>query len=166
MAADILLNNLATGLFMAAAVAELIAATRFTRLHRGRTPSRLILLLADLVCLVLDLGQPLRFHHMLRVFKLSSPMSLGTWCLTVFSLFLTVLALLKAVQLVGWLPDDSSIVWWVRLLAVVGGLPFAFGSAAYKGVLFSTSAPRLAGCPLVWCVSCEFRRHVRHPAFC
>lgn len=140
VAADMLLNNLATGLFMAAAVSELVAPTLFTTIASWAYPIALVLLLADLGCLVLDLGSPLRFHHMLRVFKLSSPMSLGTWCLTAFSLFLTVLTLLVAVVIVGWLPADSPIMWWIRKLAVVGGLPFAFGSAAYKGVLFSTSA--------------------------
>ncbi len=99
-----------------------------------------MLLLADLVCLVLDLGNPLRFHHMLRVFKPSSPMSLGTWCLTAFSMFLTVLVVLDVVVAVGWLSGDSGAAWWIRKLTVAGGLPFAFGSAAYKGVLFSTSA--------------------------
>ena len=45
--------------------------------------------------LVLDLGDPLRFHHMLRVFKPSSPMSLGTWSLTVYSLPLTLIVAMK-----------------------------------------------------------------------
>src|SRR3954454_21731054 len=102
-------------------------------------PLALVLLLADLVCLVLDLGDPLRFHHMLRVFKPSSPMSLGTWCLTVYSLFLTVIVAAEAVAAAGWLPADAGPAWWARKVAVVGGLPFAFGSAAYKGVLFSTT---------------------------
>ncbi len=35
--------------------------------------------------LVLDLGRPLRFLHMLRIFKPRSPMSMGSWCLSVFS---------------------------------------------------------------------------------
>jgi formate-dependent nitrite reductase membrane component NrfD len=34
--------------------------------------------------LVLDLGRPLRFLHMLRIFKTRSPMSMGAWALTVF----------------------------------------------------------------------------------
>jgi hypothetical protein len=34
--------------------------------------------------LVLDLGRPGRFHHMLRVAKPSSPMSMGTWLLTAY----------------------------------------------------------------------------------
>jgi len=35
--------------------------------------------------LVADLGQPRRFHHMLRVLKPSSPMNLGAWLLGVFA---------------------------------------------------------------------------------
>jgi hypothetical protein len=90
--------------------------------------------------LVFDLGNPLRFHHMLRVFKPSSPMSLGTWCLAIFSLFLALIVVVEAIVAMGWLPGDSGAAWWVRKLALVSGLPFAFASAAYKGVLFSTSA--------------------------
>ena len=34
--------------------------------------------------LIEDLGRPERFHHMLRMFKVTSPMSVGTWILTAF----------------------------------------------------------------------------------
>ncbi|MBN9520016.1 polysulfide reductase NrfD [bacterium] len=137
---DVLLNNLSTGLFLVAAVGELAAPAVFAAVTAWAYPVALVLLFADLGCLVLDLGDPFRFHHMLRVFKPSSPMSLGTWCLTVFSLFLTVVVAVVAAVALGWLPGDSAVAWWARTLAVVGGLPFALGSAAYKGVLFSTSA--------------------------
>ncbi len=33
--------------------------------------------------LVTDLGRPQRFHHMMRVFKVTSPMNVGTWILSV-----------------------------------------------------------------------------------
>lgn len=36
------------------------------------------------VLLILDLGRPERFYNMLRVFKPTSPMSLGTWILSAF----------------------------------------------------------------------------------
>src|SRR3954454_21226790 len=36
--------------------------------------------------LVHDLGVPSRFHHMLRVAKPTSPMSVGTWILSAFAL--------------------------------------------------------------------------------
>jgi formate-dependent nitrite reductase membrane component NrfD len=34
--------------------------------------------------LVMDLGRPERFYNMLRIFKPRSPMSMGSWCLTIF----------------------------------------------------------------------------------
>src|SRR5438067_8422987 len=33
--------------------------------------------------LISDLGRPERFHHMLRVFKVTSPMNVGSWILLV-----------------------------------------------------------------------------------
>jgi Polysulphide reductase, NrfD len=131
---DALLNGMATGLFMAAAVSELAAPAIFTAVAKVAYPVALVLLLIDLGLLVLDLGDPLRFHHMLRVFKPRSPMSVGTWCLTIFSLPLTAAAGLSVLAEVGM---DFE---WARIVAVVVGLLPAFGSAAYKGVLLSTNA--------------------------
>ena len=131
---DAFLNGMATGLFMAAAVSELAAPAIFTPVAKVAYPVALVLLLIDLGLLVLDLGDPLRFHHMLRVFKPRSPMSVGTWCLTIFSLPLTAAAGLSLLAEMGM---DFE---WARILAVVVGLLPAFGSAAYKGVLLSTNA--------------------------
>jgi Ni/Fe-hydrogenase subunit HybB-like protein len=131
---DLLFNNLTTGLFLVAATSELAAPSVFTPVAKLAYPVALVFLLADLMCLVLDLGDPLRFHHMLRVFKPSSPMSLGTWCLTIYSLPLTVAAALSL------LSEGGMAIEWVRRLAVVLGLLPALGSAAYKGVLLSTNA--------------------------
>src|SRR5271170_5846138 len=131
---DALLNGMATGLFLVAALSELAAPAVFTPVAKVGYPVALALLLVDLVLLVLDLGDPLRFHHMLRVFKPGSPMSLGTWCLTIFSLPLTAAAGLSLLAELGW---DFE---WARITAVVAGLLPGFGSAAYKGVLLSTNA--------------------------
>src|SRR5262249_30291158 len=127
-------------LFLVAAVGELVAPAVFAPVATWAYPLALALLLIDLGLLVLDLGDKLRFHHMLRVFKPSSPMSLGTWCLTIYSLFLTAVVAAELVVALGWLPGDAGPAFWLRKLAVAGGIPFAFGSAAYKGVLFSTTA--------------------------
>jgi hypothetical protein len=136
---DMLFNNLATGLFLTTALGELAAPVVFTRVAKAAYPVALALLVADLVCLTLDLGDPLRFHHMLRVFKPTSPMSLGTWCLTIYSLPLTVAAAFSLLPVPG---DDAAslAVEWVRKAAVILGLLPALGSAAYKGVLLSTNA--------------------------
>jgi hypothetical protein len=131
---DALLNGMATGLFMAAAVSELAAPAIFIPVAKVAYPVALVLLLVDLALLVSDLGDPLRFHHMLRVFKPRSPMSVGTWCLVIFSLPLTAAAGLSLLSEMG---IDFE---WARRLAVVLGLLPGFGSAAYKGVLLSTNA--------------------------
>jgi len=131
--ADILFNNLCTGLFLAAALGELAAPATFAATARIAYPVVLGLLLLDLLCLVLDLGDPLRFHHMLRVLKVRSPMSVGTWSLVAISLPLGLLGAMTILGFgAGW--DGAR-----RVLAAVGLVP-ALASAMYKGVLFSTTA--------------------------
>src|SRR6202021_255170 len=93
-----LLNGLATGLFLAAAISELAAPAVFMRVAKVAYPVALFLLLVDLGLLVLDLGDPLRFHHMLRVFKIGSPLSGGAWWLALFSLPLTGGGRLRGLQ--------------------------------------------------------------------
>ena len=128
---DVWFNNLTAGLFLVAALSQLIAPEPFSNVTRVAFPLAFLLLIVDLVLLVLDLGDPWRFHHMLRVFKPSSPMSLGTWCLTAYSLPLAIAALLA---LLGIQPG-----WFEALVLITGILP-ALGTAIYKGVLFSTSS--------------------------
>jgi Ni/Fe-hydrogenase subunit HybB-like protein len=130
---DILFNNLSTGLFLAAALGELAAPAAFHTLARAAYPLALLFLICDLICLVLDLGDPRRFHHMLRVWKPSSPMSLGVWSLSAYAVALTVLTLMTLV------PGGAGFEW-VRRLTIGVGLVLALAAAAYKGVLFSTSA--------------------------
>jgi hypothetical protein len=130
---DMLLNNLTTGLFLTAALGDLLAPEVFLPLVQIAYPLALLLLVIDLACLVLDLGDPLRFHHMLRVFKPTSPMSLGTWCLTAYSLLLTVAVV------IGLLPGGETLEWLRKSAVMIGLLP-ALGSAVYKGVLLSTTS--------------------------
>jgi hypothetical protein len=112
---------------------ELAAPTKFAGMARIAYPIALVLLVLDLACLVLDLGDPLRFHHMLRVFKLRSPMSVGTWSLVAFSLPVGLLGLMT---ILGFGPAWDGAR---RVLAAVGLVP-ALLAAMYKGVLFSTTA--------------------------
>jgi Polysulphide reductase, NrfD len=135
---DMVLNNLSTGLFLVAAICELLDPLAFRPLASLVYPLVLLFLLGDLVSLVLDLGDLSRFHHMLRVWKPSSPMSLGTWVLSAFAVPVTLLAIGSLLPFaIGGGGFDL-----VRggLLAV--GAVLAVGGAAYKGVLFSTTAQR------------------------
>jgi hypothetical protein len=55
--------------------------------HRSAVTARRVALAALMPCpplLVGDLGRPLRFAYMLRIFKPRSPMSTGSWCLATF----------------------------------------------------------------------------------
>ncbi len=137
---DLFLNAVTTGLFLTAAAAELLRPELFAPVTRWVYPVALGVLVLDLLCLVFDLGDPLKFHHMLRVFKPSSPMSLGTWSLTAYSLPLTLVVALDAGALAGVLPSESAAVALARKLVLAGGLVPAFLSVLYKGVLFSTTA--------------------------
>jgi Ni/Fe-hydrogenase subunit HybB-like protein len=132
---DLLFNNLSTGLFLVMALGELVAPASFRPLGTVAYPLALLFLIGDLICLIIDLGDPSRFHHMLRVWKPSSPMSLGTWVLTGYSIPVTLL-----VVLAFWPGAPGAQV--VRPVLLVLGLVLAVAAAVYKGVLFSTTAQR------------------------
>jgi Ni/Fe-hydrogenase subunit HybB-like protein len=132
---DLIFNNLSTGLFLVTALGELVHPAAFRPLAPVAYPLALLFLIGDVVCLVLDLGDPSRFHHMLRVWKPRSPMSLGTWVLAAYGVALTALSV---VSLLRW---GAALEWVVDVLLVVG-LLLAIGAAVYKGVLFSTTAQR------------------------
>jgi hypothetical protein len=51
--------------------------------------------------LISDLGRPERFHHMMRVLKPTSPMSVGSWILGASS---TAIGLATARSVLGWFP--------------------------------------------------------------
>ncbi|MEU4335115.1 NrfD/PsrC family molybdoenzyme membrane anchor subunit [Micromonospora lupini] len=98
---------------------------------------------ASAVFLIRDLGRPERFHHMLRVAKPTSPMSVGTWILTAFGPAAGVAAIAEAA---GWLPRRGPLGLVGRALPPVGhaaGLVAAATApalATYTGVLLADTA--------------------------
>ena len=97
-------------------------------------------LLASTYLLVTDLGRPERFHHMLRVAKPSSPMSVGTWILLAYGpgSALAATAELMPPQLRATLPGRL-----LQAAARPAGLSAAFfapGLASYTAVLLSQTA--------------------------
>ena len=75
------LGGLAAGSSILAAGA---ARTGRPALRRGTRLGAVGAIGAGAVFLIRDLGRPARFHHMLRVAKITSPMSVGTWVLTAY----------------------------------------------------------------------------------
>jgi formate-dependent nitrite reductase membrane component NrfD len=93
---------------------------------------------ASVALLVHDLGRPSRFLNMLRVAKPTSPMSMGTWLLSAFSLPAGVAAL---AEVPGLLPSRLGRV--LGPLARPAGLAAAVagpGVMAYTAVLISDTA--------------------------
>ncbi len=74
-------GGLSAGSAMLAAGADL---TGRPALRRVTSLGALASLAASTYLLIADLGRPERFHHMLRVAKPTSPMSVGTWLLAAY----------------------------------------------------------------------------------
>ena len=60
-------------------------ATGRTSLARTAKAGAAVAIGGSLVALVHDLGRPARFLHMLRVVKVTSPMSIGTWIVSAYA---------------------------------------------------------------------------------
>jgi hypothetical protein len=87
--------------------------------------------------LVADLGRPSLFLYMLRVFKLRSPMSVGTWTLVLFSSAITLAVASGALIVKGY--DDVFLMflqWTGEATAMVSGLILV----SYTGVLLAVTA--------------------------
>jgi len=149
-ALDIWFNNLSIGTFLVAVFAVLLAPVNFVGLATYAFPLALVFLVIDLLLLVSDLGDPLRFHHMLRVLKPSSPMSFGTWSLSGYGVLLglaSAIAVLNWPIFTGWQATLIQMgVWniieWLGVAAAILAIIPAIGGILYKGVLFSvTSQP-------------------------
>ncbi|MEI4278314.1 NrfD/PsrC family molybdoenzyme membrane anchor subunit [Klenkia terrae] len=102
--------------------------------------------IASVGFLIHDLGRPERFLHMLRVFKPTSPLSVGSYILSPFSTAAggaAALSLLGSVPAVrrssGWLPKLIRSTG-LRRTASVGAAAFGGPMAAYTAVLLANTA--------------------------
>ncbi|WP_433309730.1 NrfD/PsrC family molybdoenzyme membrane anchor subunit [Micromonospora chersina] len=140
IAAYLFTGGLAAGSSLLAAGGQL---TDRPVLRRAGRVTALAAVSASAYFLVNDLGKPSRFHHMLRVAKLTSPMSVGTWILTTFGPAAGVAAVAEAAP---WLPERGLLGLGRRLLPPAGnaaGLVAAVTApalATYTGVLLADTA--------------------------
>ena len=135
-------EGISAGTYMIATMADLFAKDRYPELTRA---ARYISLAALLPCpplLIADLGRPERFHHMLRVWKPKSPMNLGAWALSGFSLPTGLLAAKQLTGDVAQTPDLFKKAGALVLSRPTGaaGIPFALAMLSYPGVLLSTTS--------------------------
>ena len=117
---------------MAGAAAPLALAAEM-RGERGLARRAWLVALAGVgaspMLLISDLGRPERFHHMLRVFKPTSPMNMGSWILSATG---TAIALGAARSVLGWFPRAGRLA---GATAVLGP-----ALSTYTGVLVADTA--------------------------
>ncbi len=137
-------GGLAAGCYVIASIAALFGSHEDRAVVRAGYYLSLLSLLPCPVLLIKDLGRPERFLHMLRIFKVKSPMSMGTWGLVSFSLFSGITAVIQVAR------DGILGRWWgPRLLAALPQKLLAIPGSAlgvflggYTGVLLTaTSIP-------------------------
>jgi hypothetical protein len=131
------LGGLAAGSSLLAAGAD---RTGRSALRRGSRLGAAAAISAGSAYLIKDLGRPERFHHMLRVAKLTSPMSVGTWILTAYGPLAGLAAVAEVIpgrlrgRLVGRLLTAAG------RLAGLGAALLAPAVASYTSVLISDTA--------------------------
>ena len=121
---------------MAGASAGLAFAARLTgrrKLARAATGNAFVAIAVSPPLLISDLGVPTRFLNMLRVFKVTSPMSVGSWILTAEGGLIAVSA---AHEFLGLFPKPFARL--AGALAALLGMPLATYTAALIG---NTSVP-------------------------
>ncbi|GIJ76480.1 Polysulphide reductase, NrfD [Micromonospora phaseoli] len=140
IAAYLFTGGLAAGSSLLAAGGQLTGRPEVRR--AGRVVA-LAAVTASAALLVKDLGRPERFHHMLRVAKPTSPMSVGTWILGAYG---PAAGLAAVAEVAPLLPDRGPLGLARRVLPPVGraaGLAAAASAPAlgtYTAVLLADTA--------------------------
>ena len=152
-------GGIAGGAYFTAAVVELVGEPEDRPIARMGYYLAFPLAVLSGLFLILDLGSPLRFWHMLIYRKtflpwpvFDSPISVGSYGLLVFSLF-SFLSLLDTLVETGRLPWAPLRLRYNslprKIYAVLGGIA-GFFLASYTGVLLATGhLPMWASTPLL-----------------
>ena len=134
-------GGIASGAYTIATLAEVFGDRRHRAIVRAGRYIAMPCLLISPVLLIKDLGKPSRFFNMLRVVKLKSPMSMGTWGLVTFSGFaaLSTAAELAAQGFLrGTWPARLALALPRRLIGRAGSF-FALFVGGYTGVLLTAT---------------------------
>ncbi len=136
-------EGISAGSHVLCSIAQLTRNEKYdTIVRQGRYLSFFTMMLCPPL-LIADLGRPERFHHMLRIWKKTSPMNHGAWALTGFGIVSSLQ--LALVWPATRMPFGRALLrLLVRVLpeplVILLGLPFALAMISYPGVLLETTA--------------------------
>jgi len=143
------LAGIAGGAYFAAFLADRFTGGGDRRLLRLATYLGIPLAVIGVILLVVDLGQPIRFWHLLATFRVTSPMSMGTWILLVWVGLAMIMAIswwaerLLSEEATRNLREMTEPLTWINLVLAVLLI-------AYTGVLLAVSSqPLWAGTVLL-----------------
>ena len=138
--AYLFMGGVAAGSSLLAAGADL---TDRPAMRRTGRLGALVGLTLSMIALVHDLGRPSRFLNMLRVIKVTSPMSVGTWLLTLYGPFAALAGTAELRPLLPRRLRDGVVGRLLGASARPAGLAAAVVAptiAAYTAVLLSDTA--------------------------
>lgn len=152
-------GGIAGGAYFTSAIIELVGSPEDRPIARMGYYIAFPLAVICGILLILDLGRPERFWHMivysetfLPMPKWDSPMSVGSYALLFFSLF-SFLSFVDALIETGrlpWAPLREKYSGMPRLIYSIIGALFGFFLASYTGVLLATThLPAWANNPLL-----------------
>jgi formate-dependent nitrite reductase membrane component NrfD len=137
-------GGLAAGCYIIATIAALFGSREDRAVVRTGYYLSLLALLPCPPLLIKDLGRPERFLHMLRMFKVKSPMSMGTWSVVTFSAFCGITAIIQGARdgLLGRWGGARLLAALPQSLLALPGIGAGFFLGSYTGVLLTaTSVP-------------------------
>ncbi len=118
------LSGLGAGAFLTAAGLRLFGGEKYLKIEKTAAIAAPVLLMPGLLCLVIELGQPLRFLNMFLYFN---PASVASWGVWVINIFLAISVLYAFLHVIGKAQS-------ARPLACVGFV-FALAVGFYSGML-------------------------------
>ena len=138
------LGGIGSGAHVVNTIARLMGHDDKALIRTGRYITLVCMILSPIL-LIMDLGRPERFYNMLRIVKWRSPMSMGTWGLSIFASLTGLVAAHQAAE-DGLLGRENFLARLLSILPdrLIGTLaaPFGLFVGAYTGVLIAlTSVP-------------------------
>lgn len=146
------LGGMAAGAYFVAFLDNLFTRGASRQMVRWATYSGIPLIGIGLILLLVDLGQPTRFWHLLASFRVFSPMSIGTWILLVWEVLAVIMTILWRREQPLALIANKDTARSVRGTRILSWFEFIFSVLvmAYTGVLLAISnQPLWAGTVLL-----------------